>query len=187
MYYYSPFSTGSCTTFTSGSPILHLQVAQAMEYLHSHSIIYRDLKSDNVLVWRFPVPQDSVLIPPGWLGLETVLVKLSDLGISQFAATQGARGLVGTPGFMAPEILKYHGKEVCVVFNLWLQVLLSDWLQVYTDQVDIFSFGMFMYELLTLHIPYDTLTGQQANQANESGVRPPLTRKVSLYTYLERF
>ena len=40
-------------------------------------------------------------------------MKLSDLGISQFAATQGARGLVGTPAFMAPEILKYHGKEVC--------------------------------------------------------------------------
>ena len=44
--------------------------------------------------------------------METVLLKLSDYGISQFAATQGARGLVGTPGFMAPEILKYHGKEV---------------------------------------------------------------------------
>ena len=58
------------------------------------------------------MPQDSILVPSGRLGLETILVKLSDLGISQFAATQGARGLVGTPGFMAPEILKYHGKEV---------------------------------------------------------------------------
>ena len=58
------------------------------------------------------MPQDSALVPRGRLGLETVLIKLSDLGISQFAATQGARGLVGTPGYMAPEILKYHGKEV---------------------------------------------------------------------------
>ena len=44
-------------------------------------------------------------------------MKLSDLGISQFAATQGARGLVGTPGFMAPEILKYHGKEVLPIVH----------------------------------------------------------------------
>ena len=39
-------------------------------------------------------------------------MKLSDYGISQFVATQGARGYVGTAGFIAPEILKYHGKEV---------------------------------------------------------------------------
>ena len=46
------------------------------------------------------------------LGQDSVQIKLSDYGISQFAATQGARGLVGTPGFIAPEILKYQGKEV---------------------------------------------------------------------------
>ena len=88
-----------------------VQVASAIEYLHCCTIIYRDLKSDNILVWQFPEPQD--LVPSGCpLGTEWVYVKLSDYGISQFVATQGARGLVGTPGFMAPEILKYHGREV---------------------------------------------------------------------------
>ena len=89
--------------------LVSLQVASAIQYLHSCNIIYRDLKSDNILVWQFPDPHDSI---PYSLGPETVTVKLSDYGISQYVATQGARGLVGTPGFMAPEILKYHGKEV---------------------------------------------------------------------------
>jgi len=39
-------------------------------------------------------------------------VKLSDYGISQFASINGVLGLAGTPGFIAPEILKYNGKEV---------------------------------------------------------------------------
>ena len=89
-------------------PIL-FQVASALQYLHDNKIIYRDLKSDNVLVWKFPDPQDAMFPVRG---ADEVLVKLSDYGISQFVATQGARGLVGTPGFMAPEMLKYQGKEV---------------------------------------------------------------------------
>ena len=36
---------------------------------------------------------------------------------------------------------------------------------------------MFVYELLTLHIPYESLAIQQANQANERGTRPPLTKR----------
>ena len=35
---------------------------------------------------------------------------------------------------------------------------------------------MFIYELLTLHIPYETLAVQQANQANERGTRPSLSK-----------
>jgi hypothetical protein len=38
---------------------------------------------------------------------------------------------------------------------------------------------MFMYELITLHVPYVDLNAQQANQANEKGDRPSLKRKVS--------
>lgn len=70
------------------------------------------------------------------------------------------KGLGGTPGFMAPEIEKYVGKEL------------------YTDKVDSFSFGMYIYELVTLHQPFYDLNAAQVKQLIVDGVRPPLTAKV---------
>ncbi|KAK2577873.1 hypothetical protein KPH14_012597 [Odynerus spinipes] len=92
-----------------------LQVAKAVEYLHQQHVIYRDLKSENVLVWQMPLPfQDH----PG----HPVHVKVADYGISRLTLPTGAKGFGGTEGFMAPEIIKYNGEEE------------------YTEKVDSFSF-----------------------------------------------
>ena len=79
-----------------------------MQYLHDNNIVYRDLNSANVLVWKFPDPQDPVSVYEA----DDVLIKLCDYSISQFIATQvqGARGVTGTRGFMAPEVEKH---QVC--------------------------------------------------------------------------
>ena len=66
----------------------------ALYYLHDSEIIYRDLKSDNVLVWSLNEN-------------DKINVKLSDYGIAAFATPQGVVGEGGTPGFQAPEI-KYN-------------------------------------------------------------------------------
>ena len=87
------------------SPFFFSQCSSALKYLHKHHIIYRDLKSENVLVWSFPVPHSPNQ------GTCDVLIKLADYGISRSAAMAGMKGLGGTPGFMAPEIEKYVGKE----------------------------------------------------------------------------
>ena len=65
---------------------------------------------------------------------------------------------------MAPEIMKYNGEEE------------------YTEKVDCFSFGMFLYELLTLHQPFE---GQETvKEYILEGGRPPLTqRELSYPTY----
>ena len=87
-------------------------------------------------------------------------IKLADYGISRSAALAGMKGLGGTPGFMAPEIEKYVGKEL------------------YTEKVDSFSFGMYIYELVTLHQPFYDLNPAQVKQLIVEGHRPPLTAKV---------
>ncbi|XP_053721567.1 phosphorylase b kinase gamma catalytic chain, liver/testis isoform [Synchiropus splendidus] len=79
---------------------------EAVQYLHSLNIVHRDLKPENILL------DDQGHI------------KLSDFGFSvQLQPGQKLRELCGTPGYLAPEILKCsmdethpgYGKEV----DLW--------------------------------------------------------------------
>jgi serine/threonine protein kinase len=80
------------------------KVASALGYLHSHQIIYRDLKSENVLVWSFPTPDRRGSGNP-------VDIKLADYGVSRVVLPSGTKGFAGTPSFMAPEIIQHNGEE----------------------------------------------------------------------------
>lgn len=125
-----------------------VQIAKALEYLHQQRIIYRDLKSENVLVWSLPSPderQPEVKVD----------VKLADYGISRISLPTGAKGFGGTEGFMAPEIMRFNGEEE------------------YTDKVDCFSFGMFLYELLTLRQPFES--HESVKEFILEGGRPSIT------------
>lgn len=86
---------------------LFSQVSSALAYLHTNNIIYRDLKSENVLVWVFPLPCS----PPDPETLAPVEVKLADYGVSRSVLPTGTKGLAGTPPFIAPEILQHNGEE----------------------------------------------------------------------------
>ncbi|KAJ1529280.1 hypothetical protein ONE63_006078 [Megalurothrips usitatus] len=131
-----------------------LQAAKALEYLHQQHIIYRDLKSENVLVWALPPPfQDH---PDDY-----VHIKLADYGISRLTLPSGTKGYGGTEGFMAPEIMRFNGEEE------------------YTEKVDCFSFGMFIYELLTLHQPFEG--HESVKECILEGGRPPLTYRETQY------
>ena len=66
---------------------------------------------------------------------------------------------------MAPEIVKYNGEEE------------------YTEKVDCFSFGMLIYELLTLHQPF--VGYETVKELILEGGRPPLSPRELIYpTYV---
>ncbi|KAK7507943.1 hypothetical protein BaRGS_00000908 [Batillaria attramentaria] len=125
-----------------------LQVAKSLAYLHSNNIIYRDLKSENVLVWDLPLSHDD---PPDAL----VHIKIADYGISRTVLPTGAKGFGGTAPFIAPEILQHAGKGT------------------YTEKVDIFSLGMFIFELATCRFPFIEMSNP--NTLVCQGGRPSLT------------
>ncbi|XP_042331231.1 leucine-rich repeat serine/threonine-protein kinase 1 isoform X2 [Sceloporus undulatus] len=116
------------------------QIAAGLAYLHKKSIIFCDLKSDNILVWSLDVR-------------ESINIKLSDYGISRQSFHEGALGVEGTPGYQAPEIRPRI---------------------VYDEKVDMFSYGMVLYELLSGQRPVLGQHQLQIAKKLSKGIRPVL-------------
>ena len=129
--------------------VLHriaIQVASALHYLHSINIIWRDVKADNVLLWS--------MLPD-----HLINCKICDFNIAAHADPGGSRGLHGTKGFIAPEVAHVNrAKE----------------LSVYDHRADIFSFGMFLYQLLARRHPFHNVQPFKIEAAIEEGQRPQL-------------
>lgn len=97
-----------------------VQVLLAVRHLHSHKILHRDLKPQNI----FLTSQN--------------IVKLGDFGIAKTLAADEnlAQTLCGTPSYLAPEI----GIG-----------------QPYNHKADIWSLGVILYQLISLHLPFPPL------------------------------
>ena len=66
-------------------------------------MIYHDLKSDNVLAWKFPLPSFSAKVVD-----QDVQLKITDYGISRMSSTGyeiRTSNISGTPGYIAPEVI----------------------------------------------------------------------------------
>ncbi|CAL1142147.1 unnamed protein product, partial [Cladocopium goreaui] len=86
------------------------QLADGVEHMHSHQIIHRDLKLENILINSREEVDDCKLYE----------VKITDFGSSSICDGDGhqgksfAKGPVGTPPYIAPELLHggWHGFPV---------------------------------------------------------------------------
>ncbi|CAE7651310.1 STY46 [Symbiodinium sp. KB8] len=104
-----------------------LDVAKGMNFLHRRQVVHRDLKSLNLLL-ACPI-RGSDDVPA---------VKVSDFGLSRAFRPDAAQAVMtngaGTYHWMAPEVLSGQG---------------------YDEKVDVYSYGICLFELITRRIPYE--------------------------------
>lgn len=118
-------------------------IARGMQFLHSHQIVHRDLKSLNILL-------DA-----------RNLIRICDFGFSRHASEDSLMTQnIGTPHWMAPEILQAKSN--------------------YTAKIDVYAFGIVLWEIATSLTPYAGMESHQIiNQVLQNDVRPALPQDIN--------
>ncbi len=124
---------------------IFLQICQACAYAHSHGVLHRDLKPENFIIGKY----GQVIIVDWGLAkmigeeekseqekakdeVPEPIIKKTSRHISGGRITKMGK-VVGTVAYMAPE--RAFGKPS-------------------TIQTDIYSLGVVLYQILTLHVPF---------------------------------
>jgi len=94
-------------------------ILSALEHCHLHNVVHRDVKPENLLM---QTPSTDISI------------KLCDFGFSEITPSDTLSGYLGTPIYMAPEIMSRS--------------------QTYGKAVDMWSFGVLVYIILCGYPPF---------------------------------
>eukprot|EP00041_Stephanoeca_diplocostata_P038564 m.1527913 g.1527913 ORF g.1527913 m.1527913 type:complete len:1172 (+) comp25236_c2_seq6:232-3747(+) len=124
-------------------------IARGMQHLHSIGIIHRDLKSENCLV------------------NDRLHVKVADFGTSRFMASQ-VHKVPHRPGGVPPETdfgaRTTHALMTKAVGTLlWMAPeLLSDDTATYNQAIDVYSYGVVLWEIWSRVLPFEELNSSNS-------------------------
>jgi serine/threonine protein kinase/Flp pilus assembly protein TadD len=120
-----------------------VSMCETIGYAHERGIIHRDIKPENVMVGAFG---ETLVLDWGLAKDKTApeekLASLSDMHLSSAGAETRAGSVMGSPGYMAPELVEGEAH-------------LAD------ERTDIYLLGASLYEILTGKAPHHSgsLTG----------------------------
>jgi calcium-dependent protein kinase len=103
----------------SRTSVIIFQILSAINYCHQRNIIHRDLKPENIML-----DNNSTNGYP--------YVKLIDFGTAKFRETEYENQLIGSPYFIAPEVID----------------------KKYTNKCDVWSIGVILYFLISRKKPF---------------------------------
>jgi len=135
--------------------LLLYELCEVLTFIHDRDLLHLDLKPANILVKRTSAYGD-----------EKPMVVLMDFGLSYRRDVGGERSLVGTPEYMAPEIIRGDGRL--------------------TRAVDYYSLGIILYELLTGETPFRGGMNQifAGHLKQEARFRQEKTENAELYPHV---
>ena len=125
------------------------QIASALSAAHAQGVVHRDLKTANVMLVRGRDGSERAVVTDFGLALEHAgpgepASSEPAVPVSATASTAFREGFVGTPAYVAPELIS--GGPV-------------------TPAADVYSFGVVLYELVTGRLPFTGPTASEVAQA----------------------
>ena len=105
--------------------VLMKNILEPLQYAHAKGFAHRDLKPENILLFK-----DN-----------PTSCKIADWGVAKQATVQKLKTVVGTPMYIAPQVLQRSNTKAAV--------------GSYTLAADMWSVGIIMYVLFTMEPPFD--------------------------------